>query len=67
MSESEKISDESQAAWEAGLSAEDRAEILRQAHLTRAVQKAAAPEEKIDWANLSDAEFAAAKRRLGIG
>jgi hypothetical protein len=68
VSENDKpITDESQAAWEALLTEQDRAEILRQAHLTRAINKAAAQEEKIDWATLDDASFAREKRKLGIG
>jgi hypothetical protein len=60
------ITDQEVDNFIAGLSETDAAELRRQQLVSRALLRAA-PEKAPDLGRMSDAEFAAYKRSLGIG
>ena len=68
MSESNeiKVTDAEALEWASQLSDADKAELKRQALLKRAIDLAQ-PNKEPDVANMSDADFNAYKRSLGIG
>jgi hypothetical protein len=66
MSEEIKVTDQEALEWAGQLSDQDKAELRRQALLKRAIDLAR-PDKAPDVANMTDQEFAAYRRSLGIG
>lgn len=66
MSDEIKVTDAEAREWAANLSDADRQELKRQALLKRTLELTQ-PEKVVDWGSLSDGEFQAEKRKLGIG
>jgi hypothetical protein len=60
------VTDQEAAEWMNNLSNEDKQELRRQALLKRATDLSQ-PKAEPNLGNLSDAQFAAYKRSLGIG
>jgi hypothetical protein len=61
-----KVTDAEAREWADNLSDADKAELKRQALLRRAIDLAQ-PKQEPNLAGMSDAEFSAYKRSLGIG
>jgi hypothetical protein len=66
MSDEIKVTDKEALEWASQLSDQDKASLRTQALLKRAIDLAQ-PQKAPDPANMSDAEFAAYRRSLGIG
>jgi hypothetical protein len=61
-----KVTDAEALEWASQLSDQDKAELKRQALLKRAIDLAQ-PEKAPDLAKMTEPEFAAYRRSLGIG
>jgi hypothetical protein len=66
MSDEIKVTDAEAREWMANLSDQDKQELKRQALLKRSLELAQ-PEIEPDLGGMSDQEFAAYKRKLGLG